>query len=253
MYSTKKIYKIGLIGKSLKHSFSKNYFDKKMSKKLIFNFSYDLYEISSLDEIQQVFNQNNLIGLNITFPYKEKILKFINSLDEEAKEIRSVNTIFIDKKTSNISGYNTDWYGFDKSLNNFIKKIKIKALVLGSGGASKAICYCLRKRKIPYVIVTRDPKKNMISYEDSEELIREHKLIINTTILGTGLLKNKFPKINYNLISKNHFVYDLAYNPTETLFLKKSKKMGAKTKNGYDMLKIQADKSFDIWKNKLEL
>ena len=148
MYSTKKIYKIGLIGKSLKHSFSKNYFDKKMAEKLIFNFSYDLYEISSLDEIQQLFNQNNLIGLNITFPLKKKILKFINSLDEEAKEIRSVNTIFIDKKTSNISGYNTDWYGFDKSLNNFIKN-KNKSTSTRKWRRFKSYMLLLKKKKFP--------------------------------------------------------------------------------------------------------
>tara|TARA_B100001029_G_C14964815_1_gene396673 strand:+ start:141 stop:902 length:762 start_codon:yes stop_codon:yes gene_type:complete len=253
MHTTKKKYKIGLIGKYLNHSFSKNYFDKKKEEKLIFNFSYDLYEISSIDQIEKLFKQNNLIGLNITYPYKENILKFINSLDEVAKEIRSVNTIFIDKKTSKISGYNTDWYGFDKSLNNFLKTMNLKALVLGNGGASKAICYCLRKRQIPYTIVSRNPKKNMISYDESELFIKDYKLIINTTVLGSGLYSNKFPKINYNLISDHHFVYDLAYNPTETLFLKKSKKMGAKIKNGYDMLKIQADKSLELWRNKLKL
>jgi len=252
MHTTKK-YKIGLIGKYLNHSFSKNYFDKKREKKLKINFSYDLYEISSINEIEKLFKQNNLIGLNITYPYKEKILKFINSLDEEAKEIKSVNTIFINKKTSKISGHNTDWYGFDKSLNNFLKTMNLKALVLGNGGASKAICYCLRKRQIPYIIVSRNPKKNMISYDESEFFIKNYKLIINTTVLGSGLYLNKFPKINYNLISDNHFVYDLAYNPKETLFLKKSKKMGAKIKNGYDMLKIQADKSFELWENKLKL
>ena len=243
------MYKLGLIGKSLKHSFSKNYFKKKDDKK--FNFSYNLYEISSIEEIKKILEKNNLIGLNITFPYKEKILKFIHVLDKEAEEIKAVNTIFIDQKKSKITGYNTDWIGFNKSLNNFLSTTNLNALVLGSGGASKAICYALKKRKIPYTIVSRSPKNNMISYKNSESFIKNCNLIINTTILGSGLYSDLFPKINYNLISNSHFIYDLAYNPKETLFLQKSKKMGAKTKNGYDMLKIQAEESIDIWKNKL--
>jgi len=249
MHTIKKMYKLGLIGKSLKHSFSKNYFKKKENKK--FNWSYDLYEIESIEEINKIFDKNNLIGLNITFPYKEKILKFTHFLDKEAKEIKAVNTIFIDQKKLKIIGYNTDWIGFNKSLNNFLNTTNVNALVLGSGGASKAVCYALKKRKIPYTIVSRNPQNNMISYKNSENFIKNCKLIINTTILGSGLYSNLFPKINYNLISNHHFVYDLGYNPKETLFLKKSKKMGAKTKNGYEMLKIQAEESISIWKNKL--
>ena len=247
------MYKIGLIGQSLNHSFSKQYFDKKIKKELISNFSYDLYEISSLDLIKNVISKKNIIGLNITYPYKEEILKFINFLDNDAKEIQAVNTIFIDKIKSKITGYNTDWIGFYQSLDNFLPKKYFKALVLGSGGGSKAICYALKKKGITYKVISRNPKKNMISYKDSDCLIEEYKLIINTTLLGSGLHEDKFPKINYNLISNNHFIYDLAYNPKETLFLKKTKKMGALTKNGYEMLKIQANKSFEIWKNKLEL
>ena len=247
------MYKIGLIGKSLNHSFSKQYFDKKIKKELISNFSYDLYEISSIEGLKNVISKKNIIGLNITYPYKEKILKFINFLDNDAKEIQAVNTIFIDKIKSKITGYNTDWIGFYQSLDNFLPKKHFKALVLGSGGGSKAICYALQKKGITYKVISRNPKKNMISYKDSDYLIEEYKLIINTTLLGSGLHEYKFPKINYNLISNNHFIYDLAYNPKETLFLKKTKKMGALTKNGYEMLKIQANKSFEIWKNKLEL
>ena len=195
----------------------------------------------------------NIIGLNITYPYKEKILRFINFLDDDAKEIQAVNTIYIDKIRSKITGHNTDWIGFSESLNNFLPKKKLKALVLGSGGASKAICYSLIKKGIAYKVVSRNPRGNMISYKDSDYLIEEYKLIINTTLLGSGLHIDKCPKINYNLISNNHFIYDLSYNPKETLFLKKTKKMGALTKNGHEMLEIQANKSFEIWKNKLEL
>ena len=148
------MYKIGLIGESLNHSFSKNYFNKKMKKELIFNFSYDLYEITSIEKIKKILQKNNLIGLNITYPYKEKILKFVHSLDKEAEKIQAVNTIFIDKK-SKITGYNTDWIGFSQSLNNFLTKKDLKALVLGSGGASKAICYSLAKKKIPYKMPAR--------------------------------------------------------------------------------------------------
>ena len=246
------MYKIGLIGKSLNHSFSKDYFEKKIKEKEILDFSYDLYEISSINKIKKLIQENNLIGLNVTYPYKEDIIQYVNYLNTDAKEIKAVNTIFINTKKSLINGYNTDWLGFDKSLDFFLDRKKIKALVLGSGGASKAICFALKKRGIDYIIISRNPEKNMISYKDSELFIETHKLIINTTLLGSGVYKNYFPEINYSLISNKHFTYDLAYNPTETLFLKKSKNRGAKTKNGYEMLKIQADISFEIWKNELK-
>ena len=154
------MYKIGLIGKSLNHSFSKQYFDKKIKKELISNFSYDLYEISSIQGIKNVISKKNIIGLNITYPYKEKILKFINFLDNDAQEIQAVNTIFIDKIKSKITGYNTDWIGFYQSLDNFLPKKYFKALVLGSGGGSKAICYALKKKGITYKVISRKPKKN---------------------------------------------------------------------------------------------
>jgi len=247
------MYKIGLIGENLKYSFSKKYFDEKFKKECLHDFSYELYEINSIENFKNLLHIKNLIGLNITSPYKQSIIKYINKLDHISQKIKAVNTIFIDKVTSKIIGYNTDVYGFRKSLEMFLPKSKIKALVLGNGGASKAICYVLKKQNIDYLIVSRKPKgKNMISYKKSNDYIEKHKFIINTTILGSKKSISNYPNINYNLISKNHYIYDLIYNPKKTLFLKKSQQQGAHIMNGESMLILQAELSFQIWKKQIK-
>ena len=248
------MYNIGLVGRNLNHSFSKEYFDEKFNKEFITDFNYKNYQITDINKLFKIIKENKLIGLNITFPFKEKIFKYLDFIDEHAKKIKSANVIYINNKTLQIYGYNTDWVGFYLSLDNFLKsKKKIKALVLGNGGASKAICYALNKKNILFKVVTRNPINEMISYNEANKLIKDYNLIINTTILGSGVFKKKFPAIDYNQLTKNHFIYDLNYNPTETIFLKESKKMGTKNKNGYEMLKIQADESLKIWNRKLKV
>ena len=176
------MYKLGLIGTPLTHSFSKKYFDSKFKKEKIDLFSYDLFQLSSLHEIHKLFNKN-IIGLNVTQPYKTKILNFLDELDTISLNTNSVNTIFINPKTNKKIGYNTDLIGFEKLLDDFDFNSETKALILGSGGSSNTISYYLNSKNIQYKIVSRTPKKNMINYTDVKKYIDEFQLIINTTPL----------------------------------------------------------------------
>ena len=160
--------------------------------------------------------------------------------------------IKIDQR-GNLKGYNTDVFGFEKSLESFLNSFKIKALVLGNGGVSKSICYVLQKKNIEYLVVSRKPNDdNIISYKNSEKYLETHKLIINTTILGGQEYIKKFPQINYEMLSKKHYMYDVIYNPIETLFLQKGKEKGASIINGQEMLILQAELSFEIWKKQIQ-
>lgn len=249
------MYKIGLIGKNLRNSFSKKLFDKKFKKENINDFNYNLFEINSIKELESLIEGEDIIGLNVTSPYKEIIINYIDELDEISRITRSVNTIFINNKKKYIKGYNTDVYGFEKSLISLLpKKIKINALVLGNGGVSKSICYVLKKREINFLIVSREKRnKHIISYEESEKYLQSHKLIINTTILGSKDHINLYPKINYEKLSKENYLFDVVYNPAESLFLNKGRGKGAKIMNGKTMLIAQAEHSFAIWKKNLQL
>lgn len=247
------MHNLGLIGKNLQHSFSKDFFKKKFKRENLMNFSYNSYELNAIEELNQLLKNKNLTGLNITSPYKESIIKYVDHLDEISRKTKSVNTIFINKKTSKIKGYNTDFFGFKQSLELFLPQSKLKALVLGNGGVSKSICYVLKEKNIEFLIVSRkNNESNVISYENCEKYLSTHKLIINTTILGSGKLINQSPKINYNLLSKKNYMYDVVYNPEETLFLKKGKKKGANIMNGKKMLILQAELSFEIWKKEIQ-
>ena len=242
------MYNLGLIGKNLQNSFSKKFFQKKFKKENLTNFSYKLYDLDNIKDFNLLLINKNITGLNVTSPYKESVIKYINHLDEISNKTKSVNTIFINNKTNKTKGYNTDVYGFKKSLELFTPKSNLKAIVLGNGGVSKSICFVLKEKKIDYIIVSRNNnKKDIISYKESEKYLKTHKLIINTTILGSNNLINFFPNINYNLISNKHYMYDLIYNPKETFFLKKGKEKGAKIMNGKKMLELQAEFSFRIW------
>ncbi len=246
------MYKIGLIGKDLKYSFSKKFFKNKFKKEGLKKFSYNLYELNTIEEFNLLLKNNNLIGLNITSPYKESVIQYIDFLDEISRKTQSVNTIFINKNKK-ITGYNTDFFGFKKSLELFLPKSKLKALVLGNGGVSKSICHVLREKNIEFLIVSRKPNKsNIISYENCEKYLNSHKLIINTTTLGGKKLINQAPKINYKMLSEKNYLYDVIYNPKETLFLKKGKDQGANIMNGEKMLIIQAELSFKIWQKKIK-
>ena len=245
------MYKLGLIGKSLTHSFSKKYFDQKFKKEKNNIFSYHTYDLKELSHITQIYHQK-LIGINVTRPYKKQIIKYIDELDILAEKTQSVNTIFIDPKNKKKTGYNTDIIGFEKLLARVYVKEGVKALVLGSGGVSNTVSYVLNKKNIQHKIVSRKLKKNMLSYENLTDVFFDFKLIINTTPLGQYPHIYDHPNIPYHLISNQHQCIDLIYNPQKTIFLKKSEEKGAKILNGHEMLVEQAEASFLIWKKCLK-
>ena len=232
----------GLIGKSLKHSFSETYFNKKFKKLNLKDYQYNNYEIKNVAAVKELIIKNNLIGLNVTIPFKEEIIKILNKLDKLAEITNSVNTIKLEK--NKLIGYNTDIIGFEKSIIPIIDKRK-NALILGNGGASKSIQYVLKKLNINFTVISRkgDKKYSNLRKED----IISHEIIINTTPLGMYPKIDCCPNILYEFINNEHLVYDLIYNPTETVFLKKAKNNGSKIKNGLEMLKIQANESWEIW------
>lgn len=237
----------GLIGKNIEYSFSKNFFEQKFKKENIKNCVYKIFDIKNLKGVKNyIINNKNIKGLNVTIPYKEKILKIVDEVSKDVKYIQAVNTLkIIDNK---IIGYNTDIIGFEKSFINKSLYNK-KALILGSGGASKAVAHVLNKHKIKFLIVSRN-NINFCSYNDiNKNMLNEYKIIINTTPVGTFPDINKAPNIPFDYITQHHYLYDLIYNPKETLFLKNGKKKNAKTKNGLSMLHIQATESWKIWNN----
>ena len=245
----------GLIGYPLAHSFSKQYFDNKFKEENITDAEFRLFPLKNIDELPDLILHNkNLKGLNITTPYKQKVIKYIDKIDKEAKLIGAVNTIKI-KHNSNgpkLTGFNTDAYGFEKSLKPFLNSEINKALILGSGGASNAIKFVLNKLGISFIIVSREPLKiYQIAYKGvSSSIISERKLIINTTPLGMYPNTNQYPDIQYKWLTPKHILFDLIYNPHETKFLSLGKKYGAKTINGLTMFKLQAEKSWKIWNKK---
>ena len=244
----KKSKTFGLIGKNIDYSFSKRFFIQKFEKENL-NHSYTNFDIKNLSNIESILQNDKLSGFNVTIPYKEDIIKFLDEIDEVAITIGAVNTI---KKIDNKNiGYNTDHLGFEKSLLSLTEKKKPKnALILGSGGASKAIKYVLKKLNINYKTVSRDIGKSEFIYENlNNEIINRFKLIINCSPVGTFPKIKNCPNIPYNSLTKEHILYDLVYNPIETLFLKKGKELGCKTKNGLEMLEIQANESWKIWDN----
>ena len=244
----------GLIGKKLGHSFSKNYFAKKFENEGISDSQYDLYEIPSAENLPDLISKFNgrLEGLNVTIPYKEDVLPLLSDIDPTAKEIGAVNVLKISKE-GKIKGYNSDYYGFKTSLKNFVGTDLngIKALIFGTGGASKAVKQALIDLNIPYQYVSRNGGTNMLSYDDvTTSTIKEHQLLINSTPLGMYPNVDTCPDIPYEAIKQGHYLYDLVYNPEETLFMKKGRVQGAKAIHGLEMLELQAEKSWEIWNEK---
>ncbi|MCB9361577.1 MAG: shikimate dehydrogenase [Flavobacteriales bacterium] len=238
----------GLIGHPLSHSFSKKYFTEKFEKEDITNSSYELFDIDAVEKVKSILELNtNLKGLNVTIPYKKSIIPFLTELSTEAKEIGAVNTIKIEG--NKLIGHNTDYFGFKQSLKPFIEINHERALILGTGGASKAVAYALNSININCLFVSRNPKNdNEISYDDiNEYVIKHHQIIVNTTPIGTFPNIDERPNLDYNLITPSHLLYDLVYNPSETVFLKEGKEHGAITLNGYQMLQLQAEKAWEIW------
>lgn len=273
----------GLIGYPLSHSFSKRYFYEKFAKAGIKDSYYELFPIEQIEDLPQLIKEYpNLRGLNITIPYKEVVFPYLDAVDDGAKAVGALNTIKI--QNGSLVGFNTDVYGFEVSLLKMLSREKggelgnvepqnvkpenveptlypppstlypppssLNALILGTGGAAKAVVYVLEKLGIPYLKVSRGAGKGDITYDQiDEKLLSEYRLIINTTPLGMSPKIDTFPMIPYAAIGKDHFLYDLVYNPAMTSFLEKGQKRGAAIQNGLEMLYLQAEKAWDIWNN----
>jgi len=241
----------GLIGYPLTHSFSKKFWTDKFEKEQS-NKKYDNYEIDSIEKFPEIIKNNpNLVGLNVTIPYKEQVIQYLNEIDEAAKEVGAVNTIKIIRNGNDIylKGYNSDTSGFELTLQPLLKNHHKKALILGTGGASKAIKYVLKKLDISFVSASiEELKENEIRYEEvNQNMLMERLLIINATPLGTFPKVDTYPRIPYEFLSDKHLLFDLVYNPEVTRFMEFGKEKGAIVKNGYDMLIGQALRSYEIW------
>lgn len=245
----KQMDRFGLIGKNISYSFSKTYFKNKFQNEALLNASYENFDIQNIQEFPKILKSNpDLKGLNVTIPYKEAIIPFLDSLNKEAQEIGAVNTIKI-CKNGKLKGYNTDWYGFKKTLEPLLEPHHQKALILGTGGASKAIAFALKKLDIAYTFVSRNSSDtHPITYTSlSESDIQNHLIVINCTPLGTHPNIDDCPKIPYQALSSKHILYDLIYNPEQTKFLQLGKAKKATTINGLQMLIFQANKAWEIW------
>lgn len=244
----KRMSKLGLLGKNISYSFSRTHFTTKFKNEGL-PFTYENFDMETISEFPSVLKNNpDLVGLNVTIPYKEQIIPYLDSIDSVAKEIGAVNTISI-SESGKLKGFNTDAYGFKKSIEPYLKPHHKSALILGTGGASKAVAYTLKALNIDYDYVSRTPNSlAKYTYSDlSESTIKMHPIIINCTPIGTHPNINEYPKIPYDGISKEHLLFDLIYNPLQTKFLTYGESKGAVTCNGLKMLELQAKKAWDIW------
>jgi len=249
--TNKEEIQFGLIGKSLAHSFSRDYHNNRFQREGI-TARYSNFELAEVTDVPKLFSSNPaLIGLNVTVPYKQSVISILDEVSSEAIEVGAVNTIVI--SAGRLIGYNTDIYGFETSLKNWIVGDTCRALVLGTGGASKSVVQALDNLNIEHICVSRRRAEGIISYKDlTNEMMRTHRLIINTTPLGMYPDITSMPQIPYDKITGKHWVYDLVYNPEKTILLSRSEQFGAYIKNGLQMLHLQADKSWNIWKSYLE-
>ena len=240
--------KLGLIGEKLSHSFSKKYFNEKFEHLNLPEFTYQLFELNNITKIKGLIEENeDLIGINVTIPYKSEVLPFLDQIDDQAAKIGAVNTIKITNKK--LIGYNTDYFGFKASLKNFIANTDLKALIFGTGGASKAVAQVLKDLNIDFQFVSTSNQKYLNYFQLTEKVIADHKLLINTTPIGMAPNNDQSLIPKMDAIGENHYCYDLIYNPSETKFLKYCRENGAKTKNGLEMLHLQAEKAWEIWNN----
>lgn len=242
----------GLIGYPLAHSFSEKYFKNKFRKGNINDIKYQLYPIKHIDQLPSLIHNNpSLYGFNITIPYKQTVIGYLDELDDIAQAVGAVNCVKIIKGTNGnkLIGFNTDVFGFEESLKPFLKSVHLNAIILGTGGSARAVAYVLNKLGIGFTFVSRKGKdKNTITYPDlTKSVINSHLLIINATPLGMYPNTHTFPHFPYEDLTEKHLLVDLVYNPEQTLFLKKGKLQGATILSGLEMLYIQADKSFEIW------
>ncbi len=243
--------RFGIIGFPLGHSFSKHYFEGFFAENKLDNYYFDNYELKKISDIEQVFDEvTDLCGFSVTIPYKEQIIPYLDNLDELAERVGAVNCVKVikDGQSTRKIGYNTDVHGFMKSLDQFLNNAHPSALVLGSGGASKAVCVGLEEMEIDYLVVSRTPKANEISYKDvTKKLLNQYKLIINTTPLGMSPNIDDKPDLPYKYINDLYCAYDLVYNPAYTSFMDEFTKRGARVKCGLDMLVYQAEKAWEIY------
>lgn len=237
----------GLIGYPLSHSFSKSYFHNKFIEQGISNYSYELYPLKSIDELSALLSSvPHLTGLNVTIPYKEAVLAYLNDASAAVKEIGACNCIHIQE--GRLTGYNTDVIGFEQTLLPLLKPHHKKALILGTGGAAKAVAWVLQKLNIEYSYVSRNEKQNCFSYEQlTPDRIKEYQVIVNSTPLGMQPNINQKPSLPYSSLNNQYLCYDLIYNPAKTAFLQQAELFGAQIKNGQEMLEIQAEESWKIW------
>lgn len=251
--SKHKIY--GLIGKKLIHSFSQNYFNMKFMSENI-DAEYINFEIDNISDLKTMISERpQLCGLNVTIPYKEQVIEYLDELDETAAAIGAVNVIYFSRDSKGdlrLKGYNSDVVGFLDSIRPHLNPIRDKALVLGTGGASKAVVHAFDIAGIKSQLVSRNKKEGVITYADiNEEIMNDYKIIVNTTPLGMYPHIDSAPDIPYDLLTPEHLCYDLLYNPDETLFMRKAKLQGTEVKNGLEMLLLQAFVAWHIWNDKI--
>jgi len=241
-----KIY--GLIGKNISYSFSDKYFADKFENENIKDSLYKVFDIPDITHFLQVIRKNKEIkGLNVTIPYKQEVIPYLDKLSSKAEQIGAVNVIRI-TKNGKLKGYNSDCYGFEKSLKPLLQSHHNKALILGTGGASKAVEFVFNKLKIEYKFVSRNPVQDQFSYSQlTKEILSKYTIVVNCTPIGTHPNIEDCPELNYSFFSDKHIAFDLVYNPSETKFLRLAKEQGAITQNGYDMLVYQAEKAWKIW------
>jgi len=239
----------GLIGFPLGHSFSKKFFTEKFERENI-DARYDLYELADISEFTELKSKPELCGLNVTIPYKEKVMGFLDELDDTACEIGAVNVIKFIRSNDKLilKGYNSDAIGFENSLKPYLKPYHTKALILGTGGASKAIDYTLWKLGIETTFISRTAKPGMLTYSElTAGTLNEYTIIVNASPVGTFPHADECPDIPYQFLTDKHLLFDAVYNPAETLFLKKGKEKGARGLNGEGMLIGQAEAAWKIW------
>lgn len=237
----------GLIGYPLGHSFSKKYFTEKFLREGIKNSAYELFPLEQIEQLPALIKSHpHLKGLNVTIPYKEQVLSYLDELSDAVKEIGACNCIALTK--GKLTGYNTDVIGFEQSLRPLLLPHHTKALILGTGGAAKAVAFVLKKLNIDFSYVSRSKNTNILSYDDlTEAVIKAYPLIINTTPLGMQPHVETKPSLSYNALDSKHFCYDLVYNPARTAFLAEAEQRGAVIKNGLEMLELQAEAGWRIW------
>lgn len=245
----------GLIGLPLNHSFSQKYFSDKFRELNLNDYQYKNFPLKDIhDLIELIANESNLSGLNVTIPYKESIIPFMDEISTETRAIGAVNTIVIrrNKGKTVLIGHNTDYYGFSRSIKPFLENIHQRALILGTGGASKAVEHFFKTIGIDYLKISRSKGKADLTYNElNENIMKNHLLVVNATPVGMSPSIMECPSIPYEYLGRNHLVYDLIYNPAETLFLKKAHERGAVTMNGSSMLKLQAEQSWKIWNEEI--